>query len=246
MRTGAFSLIKIETLSNLRSNELGLGRIKYFSTFPALIDLNMPMKQMQTKLLLSSSSTTRFLVGSLLLLSSCQDASKRDNDVSRYTILNDLFLQITDTVAYRYNSFYPSNELVPTKISDSTTITVYYRLLNIRQWEKSIEASLTDTEKLWIKLFNQLPRDTTNIPLDVRQLSNTGRYKLIAISNPHLGKMDNVAGHLRFSTVLHNDSIGLVVVEKMNNIKGGRTILYLFKKDKSKWWVEREDILRYD
>ena len=189
----------------------------------------------------------KFNIATILVIcffNSCQ----QKREILDTNIINNIFLEVVDTLAYKYYTLRPaSNDSSPKKVFKNIPITVYDVLYDIHKWDKSILAdldisSIVGSDK-YKKLYHSTLSDTASYTLEITEIKKAGKYKLIVNHNPDIQKEGDVAGHVKFSRVLYNNDVGLLVATIQDNIKSGIVKLLYLKKTNNNWSVIRETIL---
>jgi hypothetical protein len=152
---------------------------------------------------------------------SCID-DKQDN--TEYSLLNQNFIAILDTIAYDYNSLRPAPNVEPLeKRKSEYAITVYDQFINIQVWENSIIEAL---------------QNDVSVPNE--KYISLGLYKLYPTNDSSVMRKTGFTGHLKFSEIIHNEHIALMVISIRDNVKSGIEKLILFEKSGGIWRINRE------
>lgn len=170
-----------------------------------------------------------------------QNSKDRDN---YYQILDDTFIEIVDTIAYKYNSLRPApNATILENRKSKYTIAIYNKFLNISKWKGRINTALnfdTLTNINGYKNLLLIDDDFHSIPLEINRIEKIGLYKLIPVNDSSvISGIENV-GTLKFTRILTNGKIAMCVVTIQDNTKSGVEKLLLFSKLNAKWKIKKE------
>lgn len=173
-------------------------------------------------------------VCSIIFFTSCSD---RDET---YSIINQNFISIIDTVAYDYYTLRPAPNMPRLKKRSEYAVSVYNKFADIHLWEKSIvEVLKKDTLKEnqnFIDLFKSSSKEAST-QFDIKKINQTGLYHLYPTDSDDGVKQENSVGYIKFSDVIYNDEWGMMVVTIQDDIKSGFEELILFKKEKGRWTI---------
>lgn len=184
----------------------------------------------------------RFPFQLMLVLSSiffgCKEAGK---EPEVYKILDQNFLSIIDTLAYDYKSLRPAPNLeVPNQHAASYYITVYDHFISFKKWADNVSTALENKNPSVRKKYKALILkwiDKGDEELNIHNLKNTGLFKLVATADKSVMRREGFVGHVKFSEVLSDGRIALLVAVIQDNIKSGVERLFLFEKQKNKWLI---------
>lgn len=178
----------------------------------------------------------------MLVLSSIFLGCKEDGKESEvYSILDQNFLSIIDTVAYDHNSLRLAPNLEATKQRETAYhITVYNHFISFKKWEDFVSDALKNENPSVQEKYKALIlkwKDRGDQELNIGNLKNTGLFKLVATSDSSIMRSEGFVGHVKFSEVLSDGRIALLVAVIQDNIKSGVERLFLFEKQKNKWLI---------
>jgi hypothetical protein len=186
--------------------------------------------------------------------SSCLD--KKGKIINKdITFLNENFLTIVDTLAYKYNTLLPVPYQSERDNKDSFfNVTIYDKLISPLNWEKEtiviINKSFDSARSLEYKkmLFSyKADGDTASYNIDIKKITNHGQYNLIPNKEFSIRKIENkqIIGHLVFSRIVFNSANdkAIIIAVIKDNIKSGIIKIYFFEKQKSNWKIYHSDIL---
>jgi len=187
-----------------------------------------------------------FAIATILL--SCNQA-KYDRIES--LIINDTFLKIVDTFAYSYTVLRPppppyDSPFKRQEIVNEIHLTIYHKLINIYEWDKDIHSVLisenmeTINKKEFLTLFESSKKDTSSVLLNIKEIKDVGKFVPSITDDRSFMKKSGFFGHIRFSRVINNDHIGLMVVSIQDNIKSGVEKLVLLEKKNKQWVILKE------
>ncbi len=190
------------------------------------------------------------LVGfTALLFTSCKD---RDTAAVEHQIVNDSFLTMIDTLAYRYTSLRPPPPPYDGayKRTDSIAripISIHSSFVNIYKWEGDILLALKsiyDSNSAQYSAFSTLlslnKADTASHKILITKIVNTGKYTLVPNGDRVWKKEKGVIGHVTFSRAINNGTIGIMIVSIEDNLKSGIEKLVLLESSENKWEVMNE------
>jgi len=177
----------------------------------------------------------------ICIFSNCSD--KKQVGIE-YEILNQNFISIVDTIAYDYNSLRPEPNNIPLKKRKSEySITVFDKFIDIKVWENTIKEALkncTNNEhKKYLSLFMKSQKNVQS-NIEFSNLKQVGLFKLYPTNDSALMRKSGFIGHIKFSKILYDRQIGLMVVSLHDNIKSGIEKLILFEKTDDKWIIKKE------
>jgi hypothetical protein len=181
-----------------------------------------------------------------ILFYSCTE--KNQSLKSETEIINQIFLDAVDTTAYDYNTLRPYPGLIKLiKRHPEYPITVYDKFINIYEWHDSISSTISQDTIVNLEEYHSLflnsIKDTLSYTLEVSKLQNTGLYKLHFTNDRTLMKKSGFIGHIRFSRIINNGQIGLMIISIQDNVKSGIEKLLYLKKEKSEWKIIKESII---
>ncbi|NCI50886.1 hypothetical protein GWC95_13185 [Sediminibacterium roseum] len=182
-------------------------------------------------------AATLFLA--VLLLQACN--SKHDSQGSlEASIINDAFLDMIDTVAYKYHTLRPAPNFDVFTDRDSLTVAIAPVLSNIRERTADInsiisEMPIEDRKKIG-ELFKKSETDSAQVELPWKQIGNTGRYKLFPHSKQS-GAIDTLSaiGKVLFSRVYFDETYAILVATIRAPTRVGVVKLFVLKNTGGKW-----------
>lgn len=179
-----------------------------------------------------------FLFGFILFTTNgCND----NKAVSESNFINDAFLVLIDTFAYKYKSLRPApNSLISNK-NDSLNITIYNKLKSFDDYESEIKILLInfkedqDYYNLFLSQFKKgLTRD-----FNVNKIQKHGKYIISENKVNHSRKIKNVAGNIFFSMpIIDNFNTKAIILTEVNDNGNSEIIkLHLLKKIHNNWAI---------
>jgi hypothetical protein len=190
--------------------------------------------------------TIQILCLAVLFLAGCYPLQEPTVN-SEAAIINDAFMDIVDTVAYRYHSLRPAPNFDVYNDKDSLNVAIAPVLSNIREWKITIDsikdATAEDRKRIEI-LFEKSKIDSGQLQLPLNLVKKTGRYKLF----PHTkrgGTIDTLSavGKVLFSRVYFDDAYAILVATIRDQIRVGVVKLFLLEKTKMGWRKKEEYVL---
>jgi hypothetical protein len=161
-----------------------------------------------------------------------------------YKILNNNFVNILDTVSYKYNSLRPApNQKIIKKNKKEYPITVYNNFIAIEKWNEIIKNVLNTKSIENKKDYLNLYLGSTNrksVKIDFSKLNNTGLYRIDPTNDITITKKIDFIGHIKFSTIIENGRLGLMVVTIQDNLKSGVEKLIFFENKNCVWQIIKE------
>ena len=154
-------------------------------------------------------------------------------------IINQTFLAIVDTRAYKNHDFF--------LMVDEPDFYLYRKnwgyneeLLNISEYIKYLPKELIKIHREeYLVLFKKDSIQILPGILKASAIINTGKYKLI--SNIVCGKLDTTyVGTVRFYQPLISKNYAIIIMSVSSSIKDGKTSAYLLKLLNEKWIKEDE------
>jgi len=174
-----------------------------------------------------------------VFVASC--SNKKSSFNKELSIINNSFLEIVDTVAYKYHSLRPATTDEVFNSNDSLNITIFYKQTDLSKQKTNIISELNEQNNSanysdYIKLINSYV-DTSENFINVDSIKNTGRYRLFSSHNFYSYKQVSMIGHVVFSRIAFDEKIGkaIFLVTVMDNIKVGIQKLILLKKEGNNW-----------
>ncbi len=189
---------------------------------------------------------SKYILLALLLLGSCLSEKTPAVDIEA-AIINDAFLDMVDTIAYRYHTLRPAPNFDVYDGQDSLNVGIAPVLSNIRDWKISIDATdeaTNDDRKRIETLFERSKTDSAELILPIERIKKTGRYKLF----PHTkrsGSIDTLSavGKVLFSRVYFDEKYAILVATIRAHTRVGIVKLFLLEKKYSGWRKKEEYIL---
>jgi hypothetical protein len=177
-----------------------------------------------------------FLLGSFFLYS-CKKPEKQ------FTLaLNDIFLSITDTVAYQQHRFF----LVPGEPSEPAintflNICIEQKIIPANELIQYLKAELSKADSLNFKrvLQNGIKKNQHIESIYINELKNTGRYHLIAAEDCGKDKTPTVGSIKFYEPVMENDK-AIIFASISSSEKAGFTNAWLVTKENGKWFVQQK------
>ena len=177
-------------------------------------------------------------------------------------ILNDVFLQVVDTVAYKYHSLRPP---LPLRLGNSDTfqsdtatnditqtnrklfIAVSDTLINLKNWQLNLNAYFDEHPEYnsyRTIINNKLVNDRDENIIKPSAITNTGKFTLIS-NNKKIDDAGILCGAVELSNVAYNTALTkaalLVTISASNKV--GLTKLVLLSK-KTNWKIVKESIFQ--
>ena len=177
-------------------------------------------------------------------------------------ILNDVFLQVVDTVAYKYHSLRPAPPLeldnMDTLHSDTPTNTIAQTnrkllivlsdtLINLKNWQTNLNAFFNEHPEYntyRAMIDNKLINVTDKNIITPSAITNTGKFTLIS-SNKKIDEAGILCGAVELSDIAYNTALtkaALLVTISAGN-KAGLTKFVLLAK-KTNWKIVKESIFQ--
>ena len=125
------------------------------------------------------------IVTIIIFITSC--SNKKSSFNKELSIINNSFLEIIDTVAYKYHSLRPAPNGEVFNENDSLNITIFYKQTELSKKKKNIISELNTQNNAanysdYIKLINSYV-DTSENFINVDSIKNRGRYRLFSSNN---------------------------------------------------------------
>ncbi|MBS1638713.1 MAG: hypothetical protein JSR12_01550 [Bacteroidetes bacterium] len=175
----------------------------------------------------------------IVFVASC--SNKKSIFSKELSIINNSFLEIIDTVAYKYHSLRPAPNGEVFNNNDSLNITIFYKQTDLLKKKTNIISELNKQNNVanysnYIKLINSYV-DTSENFINVDSIKNTGRYRLFSSHNFYSYKQAGMIGHVVFSRIAFDEKKGIAIffITVMDNIKVGIEKLILLKKEGDNW-----------
>ena len=159
-------------------------------------------------------------------------------------MLNENFIQLVDTVSYKYNSLRPApNQKVIVEKRTAYPISVYYKCVDINKWDDLIiEALKNDSirnRQSFLDLYSTNKHDELD-EINIKKINKTGLYTLYKNKNFDFQKIDGFVGHVKFSTIVEDGRFGLFVITIQDNLKSGVEKLILLAQTNNCWKISQE------
>ena len=185
---------------------------------------------------------TLILVAFALFNSCIENTKNKETE-----IINNCFLNIVDTFAYKYHNLRPGSEDPIFDAPGELNIAVYHNLVNLNKWKSEILSSLSELKDSslfneYSLVLNHYANDTLEKKLNIAEIKKIGRYTLKKYTNPYIHKQDGFIGHITFCRVAYNEDLGkaILVATIASDIKSGVVKLFLLKKHANDWKVFNE------
>jgi hypothetical protein len=184
------------------------------------------------------------LVMFFICIYTCNSCIDDKQDSTEYSLLNQNFILMLDTIAYDYNSLRPApNSEHLEKRKSEYAITVYDQFINIQVWENSIIKALQNDVSVpnekYISLYNKSEKNNRK-NINILYIKQVGLYKLYPTKDSSIMRKSGFTGHIKFSEILHNEHIALMVISIRDNVKSGIEKLILFEKSGGIWRIKNE------
>ena len=159
-------------------------------------------------------------------------------------MLNENFIQLVDTISYKYNSLRPApNQKLLVEKRTAYPITIFYKFIDIKKWDDLIiEALKNDSirnRESFLDLYSSNKHDELD-EIDIKKINKTGLYKLQKNKNIDIRKINGFVGHVKFSTIIENGQVGLFVITIQDNVKSGVEKLILLENTNNSWKISQE------
>jgi len=169
---------------------------------------------------------------------------KHTSNKNAYLMLNENFIQLVDTVSYKYNSLRPApNQKVIVEKRTAYPISVFYKCIDINKWDDLIiEALKNDSirnRQSFLSLYSSNKHDELD-EIDIKKINKTGLYTLHNNKNFDIQKIDGFVGHVKFSTIVEDGRFGLFVITIQDNLKSGVEKLILLEQTNNCWKISQE------
>ena len=169
---------------------------------------------------------------------------KHTSNKNAYLMLNENFIQLVDTISYKYNSLRPApNQKLLVEKRTAYPITIFYKFIDINKWDDLIiEALKNDSirnRESFLDLYSSNKHDELD-EIDIKKINKTGLYKLQKNKNIDIRKINGFVGHVKFSTIIENGQVGLFVITIQDNVKSGVEKLILLEHTNNSWKISQE------
>ena len=162
------------------------------------------------------------------------------------SILNDAFMDMIDTIPYRYHSLRPAPNDSIYAGADSLNVAINPFLTNIRKWKREITSpNLKAVDKARIlTLFEKSIVDSFQLEISVDSFNKTGRYKLFPHRNQSIS-IDTLSaiGKIEFTRTYFDEQYAITIATIRDQFKNGVVKLFLLEKRNGKWQKKEEFIL---
>ena len=173
----------------------------------------------------------------LIVFISC----KKSTDNNFYIILNENFLTFTDTIAYKHHTFFlvPNDTIVPNKnLFNGCKICIDKNFGDSKDYEKGLRQELIKSEySNYLQLLN---KKSELLSIDIKKLTETGKYEIIDLSNCNDTEKSSYVGTLKFYQSFINENYAIIFFSKQSSPKAGVVYAFLFKKIDYKWKIEKK------
>ena len=169
---------------------------------------------------------------------------KHTSNKNAYLMLNENFIQLVDTVSYKYNSLRPSpNQKMLDEKRTAYPISIFYTFIDINKWDDLIIEALKNesirNRQSFLDLYSSYKHDELD-EIDITKINKTGLYTLHKNKNFDIQKIDGFVGHVKFSTIIEDGRFGLFVITIQDNIKSGVEKLILLEQTNNCWKISQE------
>ncbi len=172
------------------------------------------------------------LVIFILCIIGCKVSSKE----TFYELVNDNFLQLVDTAAYRTGRLIqiPNDTLNELKL-ENLCIEIDTTLGMPTELSSSIQNMLrsekiTDFEKLFLD-----GADLSIDKIELTKLKKTGRFNLFTVEQINKNRCSKMVGKIRFYRPFVSNDRAIITLTISESSKAGYTKVYLFNKQNGKW-----------
>lgn len=175
---------------------------------------------------------TLFFLFFIFLILGCSETPKQ----SFYNLINDKFLAIVDTTAYKTGRLIQiPNDTLHDKNLDKICILVDTAFNSSTELNKSLlisfqENNLKDFEELLLE-GNYLKLDS----IDISQLTNTGKYVLTKSTLTDETLCSAIGGKVRFYKPYITQSKAIIIFSISESSKSGFTYCWLFRRRNDLW-----------
>jgi hypothetical protein len=169
---------------------------------------------------------------------------KHTSNKNAYLMLNENFIQLVDTISYKYNSLRPAqNQKLLDEKRAAYPISVFYKFIDINKWDDLIiEALKNDSirnRQSFLDLYSNKKQDELD-EINIKKINKTGLYTLHKNQNLDIRKVDGFVGHVKFSTIVEDGRFGLFVITIQDNLKSGVEKLILLEQINNCWKISQE------
>ena len=169
---------------------------------------------------------------------------KHTSNKNAYLMLNENFIQLVDTVSYKYNSLRPSpNQKMLDEKRTAYPISVFYTFIDINKWDDLIIEALKNesirNRQSFLDLYSSYKHEELD-EIDITKINKTGLYTLHKNKNINIQKIDGFVGHVKFSTIIEDGRFGLFVITVQDNLKSGVEKLILLEQTNNSWKISQE------
>ena len=169
---------------------------------------------------------------------------KHTSNKNAYLMLNENFIQLVDTIFYKYNSLRPSpNQKMLDEKRAAYPISVFYTFIDINKWDDLIIEALKNesirNRQSFLDLYSSYKHDELD-EIDIKKINKTGLYTLHNNKNFDIRKIDGFVGHVKFSSVIEYGRFGLFVITIQDNLKSGVEKLILLEQINNCWKISQE------
>ena len=169
---------------------------------------------------------------------------KHTSNKNAYLMLNENFIQLVDTVSYKYNSLRPSpNQKLLGEKTTAYPISVFYKFIDINKWDDLINEALKNdsirNRQSFLALYTSNKHNELD-EIDIKKINKTGLYTLHNNKNFDIRKIDGFVGHVKFSSVIEDGRFGLFVITIQDNLKSGVEKLILLEQINNCWKISQE------
>jgi hypothetical protein len=169
---------------------------------------------------------------------------KHTSNKNAYLMLNENFIQLVDTIFYKYNSLRPApNQKVLDEKRTAYPISVFYKFIDINKWDDLINEALKNdsirNRQSFLALYSSNKHNELD-EIDIKKINKTGLYTLHNNKNFDIRKIDGFVGHVKFSSVIEDGRFGLFVITIQDNLKSGVEKLILLEQINNCWKISQE------
>lgn len=161
-------------------------------------------------------------------------------------IINDTFLQMTDTFAYSYHSFFlvPGDSMPEDKTSQPLKVCYNANLISSARYiEYLIPALKRLHEEEYLKLLEEKYVNSL-MKLPPLCITDKGKYDLISHADTDCNKLDSTyIGSIQFAEPVMNKNIAVIFMRIISDEKAGKVTAYLVQKSTDKWTIVKEIVL---
>ncbi len=156
-----------------------------------------------------------------------------------YDIINENFLNFTDTVAYKSGTFFliPGDSIIGSNANNKMIVAVDTLFFQSPTVIKSLIIELEKRNLIDYKELLKEEKGQSLAAIDLSRIKHTGKYNLISFAKSQTMKSKKLLGGISFGQPFIGEDKAIIVFTLQSSPKAGITNAYLLDKQNDKWKI---------